>query len=121
MLAGKRPTIYGDGKQSRDFTHVDNAVHANLLAARRPQRLDGAIVNIACGMRISVNELASRMAKWLKREDLKPVFAAERSGDVKHSLADLGQAKKILGYEPIVDFAAGLEMTMEWYQQQGGL
>ena len=56
------------------------------------------------------------LAKWLKREDLKPVFAAERSGDVKHSLADLGQAKKILGYEPIVDFAAGLEMTMEWYR-----
>jgi UDP-glucose 4-epimerase len=121
MLAGKRPTIYGDGEQSRDFTYVDNVVHANLLAARRPQRLDGAIVNIACGMRISVNELAGRMAKWLKLEDIKPVHAPERSGDVKHSLADLGQAKKILGYEPVVDFAAGLEMTMEWYRQQGGL
>jgi nucleoside-diphosphate-sugar epimerase len=121
ILAGKRPTIFGDGEQSRDFTYVDNVVHANLLAARRPRRLDGAIVNIACGTRISVNELASRMAKLLKREDLKPVYAAERSGDVKHSLADLGRAKEILGYEPIVDFAAGLETTMEWYRRQGGL
>ena len=63
MLARKRPTIYGDGLQSRDFTYVDNVVQANLLAARRPGRLEGAIVNIACGMRTTVNELASRMAK----------------------------------------------------------
>jgi nucleoside-diphosphate-sugar epimerase len=115
-LAGKRPTIYGDGEQSRDFTYVDNVVHANLLAARRPQRLDGAILNIACGTRITINELANRMAKWLKREDLKPVYATERIGDVKHSLADLGRAREILGYEPIVDFAAGLDSTMEWYR-----
>jgi UDP-glucose 4-epimerase len=116
MLAGKRPTIFGDGEQSRDFTYVDNVVHANLLAAQRPRQLDGVIVNIACGMRITVNELASRMAKLLKREDLKPVYAAERSGDVKHSLADLGRAKQTLGYGPIVDFASGLEATMEWYR-----
>ena len=100
----------------RDFTYVDNVVHANLLAARQRQRLDGAVVNVACGMRITVTELANRMAKWLKREDLEPVYAAERSGDVKHSLADLGRAREILGYEPIVDFATGLDATMEWYR-----
>jgi nucleoside-diphosphate-sugar epimerase len=72
-------------------------------------------------MRITVNELASRMAKWLKREDLVPVYSAGRTGDVKHSLADLGRAREILGYEPIVDFAAGLDATMEWYQEQRGL
>jgi nucleoside-diphosphate-sugar epimerase len=117
MLAGRNPTIYGDGGQSRDFTYVDNAVHANLLAARHPRPLDGAIVNIACGVRITVNELAGRMAKWLKREDLKPVYAPERAGDVKHSLADLTRAREILGYNPIVDFVAGLEATMEWYRE----
>ena len=119
MLAGKRPTIYGDGEQSRDFTYVDNVVHANLLAARRTRRLDGAIINVACGTRITVNELANRMAKWLKRGDVKSAYAAARSGDVKHSLADLGRAREMLGYEPIVDFARGLEATMEWYREQG--
>jgi UDP-glucose 4-epimerase len=116
MLSGKRPTIYGDGEQSRDFTYVDNVVHANLLAAGCGERLGGQIVNVACGVRISVNELASRMGKWLGREDLKPVYAGERAGDVKHSLADLTRAKNLLGYEPIVDFATGLEETMKWYR-----
>jgi nucleoside-diphosphate-sugar epimerase len=121
LLAGKAPTIFGDGSQSRDFTYVDNAVHANLLAARHKTRLDGTILNIACGTRITVNELAVQMARWLKREDLKPVYASERSGDVKHSLADLTRAKQVLNYSPIVDFAPGLDATMQWYSQQAGL
>src|SRR5579872_402239 len=99
MLAGKRPTIFGDGEQSRDFTYVDNVVHANLLAAASLERLEGAVINVACGTRISVTELASRMAKWLGRNDLEPVYAAERAGDVKHSLADLGRAWEVLRYE----------------------
>jgi nucleoside-diphosphate-sugar epimerase len=118
MLAGTRPTVYGDGEQSRDFTYVDNAVQANLLAARRLKPLDGAIINIACGLRITVNELASRMAEWLKRDDLKPIHAPERAGDVKHSLANLGLARQMLEYEPITDFADGLAATMEWYRQE---
>jgi nucleoside-diphosphate-sugar epimerase len=116
MLAGKRPTIFGDGEQSRDFTFVDNAVHANLLGARAEGKLAGVAVNVACGVRISVNELASKMATWLKREDLKPVYEKERAGDVKHSLADLGRARGVLGYEPILDFGRGLEVTMQWYR-----
>lgn len=120
MLAGKRPSIFGDGEQLCDFTYVDNAVHANLLAARRPDRLDGAVINVACGVRISVNELAGRMAQWLKREDLKPIYAAERAGDVKHSQADVSLARRMLGYEPIVDFATGLDATMEWYRGAAG-
>jgi nucleoside-diphosphate-sugar epimerase len=114
LLAGKRPTIFGDGEQSRDFTYVDNAVHANLLAARKSERLDGAVINVACGIRVTINELASRMAKWLKREDLKPSYLGERAGDVKHSQADIGLARRVLGYEPIVDFATGLDATREW-------
>ena len=116
MFKGKRPTIFGDGEQSRDFTFVDNAVHANLLAARKKEPLDGAVINIACGIRITVNELADRMAKWLKRDDLKPIYAPERAGDVKHSLADLRRARELLEYQPIVDFATGLDATMKWYQ-----
>jgi nucleoside-diphosphate-sugar epimerase len=120
MLGGKRPTIFGDGEQSRDFTFVDNAVHANLLAARRTEYLNGVIVNIACGIRVTVNELAGKMAEWLKRADLKPIHAAERVGDVKHSLADLKRAGELLGYEPIVGFEAGLDVTMHWYRQTLG-
>jgi nucleoside-diphosphate-sugar epimerase len=117
MLSGKRPTIFGDGEQSRDFTFIDNAVHANLLAARRVEPLNGVIVNVACGIRITVNELAVKMTEWLKRTDLKPIYAAERAGDVKHSLADLKRAKELLRYEPIVDFTLGLDATMEWYRE----
>jgi nucleoside-diphosphate-sugar epimerase len=116
LLAGKRPTIFGDGEQSRDFTFVDNVVHANLLAAKSAQPIAGAVVNIACGNRISVNELAKQMAAWLKRPDLSPIHAPERAGDVKHSLADLSLAKQILGYSPIVDFSPGLDVTMQWYR-----
>jgi nucleoside-diphosphate-sugar epimerase len=117
MLNGKRPTIFGDGEQSRDFTFVDNAVHANLLAARRDGRLNGAVINIACGIRITVNALAEKMGRWLRRDDLKPTSAPERAGDVKHSLADLRRARELLGYEPIVDFATGLDLTMKWYRE----
>jgi UDP-glucose 4-epimerase len=116
MLAGKPPIIYGDGEQSRDFTYVDNVVHANLLAARRQRPFGGVAINIASGSRLTINELAGRMARWLGRDDLKPIHTPERAGDVKHSLADLRRAKEILGYEPIVDFAVGLDATMQWYR-----
>lgn len=116
LLAGKRPLIFGDGEQSRDFTYVDNVVHANLLAARSKNNLAGAVINVACGDRISVNELAAKMAALLGRSDLSPVYEPERAGDVKHSLADLRLARQLLGYEPIVAFDAGLESTVEWYR-----
>jgi nucleoside-diphosphate-sugar epimerase len=116
LLAGKAPAIHGDGEQSRDFTFVDNAIHANLLAARHAEPIGGTVINVACGSRITVNELARQMAAWLKRDDLKPTHGPERAGDVKHSLADLGRAKQILGYQPIVDFSRGLEVTMKWYK-----
>jgi nucleoside-diphosphate-sugar epimerase len=120
MLAGKQPRIFGDGEQSRDFTFVDNAVHANLLAAKRAEPLEGAVINVACGVRITVNELASQMAAWLKRADLTPIHLGERAGDVKHSQADVSVAKRLLGYDPVVDFATGLDATMEWYREALG-
>jgi len=116
LIPGNRPTIYGDGEQSRDFTFVHNAVHANLLAARCEQPIGGRVINVACGTRITVNELATQMAKMLGKPELTPIHADERAGDVKHSLADLTVARNLLGYAPIVDFEPGLEETVKWYE-----
>ncbi|MEO0966604.1 MAG: SDR family NAD(P)-dependent oxidoreductase [Planctomycetota bacterium] len=115
LLAGERPVIFGDGSQSRDFTFVDNAVHANLLAARAEGRVGGKVMNVACGQRIDVNELAERMAGNLGRPDLAAEHHAPRPGDVMHSLADLTAIRETIGYEPVVPFADGLAATMRWY------
>jgi nucleoside-diphosphate-sugar epimerase len=116
LLAGQQPIIFGDGLQSRDFTFVHNAVHANLLAARHEKPLEGAVINVGCGHQISVNQLAEVMAKSLGRPDLKSVHHPERAGDIKHSFADLSRARSILNYSPIVDFEPGLKETMAWYK-----
>lgn len=116
ILAGEPPTITGDGTATRDFTFVHNAVHANLLAARHPQRLNGEAFNIATGRSSTVRELAERMAALLGRPDLAPRFAPPRPGDVPHSRAEISLAAQRLGYRPIVDFEAGLKATAEWYR-----
>lgn len=111
------PTIYGDGEQSRDFTFVDNAVHANLLAASCPNPIQGDVMNVACGERVTVNELWSRMAAMWPDDGQEPRYEPVRAGDVKHSLADIQLAKDVIGYEPVVDFERGLEATVTWYRQ----
>lgn len=116
LLADERPLIFGDGLQSRDFTYVDNAVHANLLAAGHDGPIEGRVINVACGQRVDVNELAALMAKLMGKPQLTATHEPERAGDVKHSLADLGVATSVLGYEPIVDFQTGLGATVDWYQ-----
>jgi len=116
MLTGRRPVIYGDGEQSRDFTSVYNAVHANLLAARRAGAIAGDVINVGTGGRVSVNQLAVEVGRLLGRPDLKPVHEPERAGDLKHSFADLSRAKSVLGYQPIVSFEEGLGETLEWYR-----
>ena len=116
LLKGQHPLIFGDGEQSRDFTFVDNAVHANLLAARAKGRIDGRVCNVACGLRVTVNELAGQMATMLGKPELTAEHREERAGDVKHSLADLQRVKKVLGYEPVVGFEDGLEATVAWYR-----
>lgn len=117
ILGGQPPRITGDGSASRDFTFVHNAVHANLLAATRPERLNGEVINVAAGERRTVLELAHAMLKEFGREDLKPVFAPSRAGDVSHSLASLQRAEALIGYRPIVSFDAGLAATCDWYRQ----
>ncbi|MFW6335972.1 MAG: NAD-dependent epimerase/dehydratase family protein [Phycisphaeraceae bacterium] len=116
LRRGEAPTIFGDGEQSRDFVYIDNVVHANLLAARHPQPLGGAVFNVACGDRISVKHLAVQMAEAFDRSDLQPHFAEERAGDVKHSQADIAAIREALGYEPRVGFEDGLRATVAWYR-----
>jgi nucleoside-diphosphate-sugar epimerase len=118
LLKGVAPTIHGDGTASRDFTFVHNAVHANLLAARRERPFKGMTINVATGQRLTVKDLAVTMARLLGREDLQPKFGPPRPGDVMHSQADLTRAKAELGYEPIVSFEQGLGATLEWYRTQ---
>ena len=115
ILAGKPPTITGDGSASRDFTYVHNVVHANLLAASHDKPLNGEVVNVALGERRTILELAQAMLRFFNREDLSPVLAPRRPGDVEHSLADLSHARALIGYEPIVDFEQGLSATCAWY------
>jgi nucleoside-diphosphate-sugar epimerase len=116
LLGGRQPVIYGDGSQSRDFTFVANAIQANLLAASNDRPLRGEVINVGCGGKISVNELATAMAIALGRPDLKPVHQPPRAGDILHSFADLQRAGELLNYQPIVDFQPGLEQTLGWYK-----
>jgi UDP-glucose 4-epimerase len=118
LLRGQPPTIYGDGSASRDFTFVHNAVHANLLAARRAEPFRGCAINVATGQRLTVLQLATTMASLLGRDDLAPRFAPPRPGDVLHSQADLSRARALLGYQPVVSFEDGLRQTLEWYGSQ---
>lgn len=116
IIGGKQPLIYGDGEQSRDFTYIDNVVHANLLAARSESPINGEVINVGCGGQISVNALAVRVAALLRRPDLQAVHLPDRAGDLKHSYADLDRARAMLKFDPIVDFEAGLAVTLEWYR-----
>jgi nucleoside-diphosphate-sugar epimerase len=118
MLKGEQPTILGDGKQSRDFTYVDNAVDANLLACKAPgKEVAGCVFNVATGRRVDLNE-TFQILKKLTGYPGSVNYGPERAGDVKHSLADMSRATKHLGYTPKVDFEEGLRRTIDWYRNQ---
>ena len=114
LLHGEPPTIFGDGEQSRDFTYIENVVEANLLAAKA-SGVAGEVFNIACGERITINELACMLAEIIG-VNIEPEHTPPRSGDVLHSLADISKAKRLLGYEVKVSTPEGLEQTVEWYK-----
>ena len=116
MLAGEQPTIYGDGETSRDFTFIENAVRANLLAAEAPaEKVSGQVMNVATGMRTTLNEVVE-LLRPLTGYDGPVAYAPERAGDIKHSLADVSLAKERMGYAPVVDFGEGLRRTVRWYR-----
>jgi len=115
ILKDQPPTVYGDGEQSRDFTYVDNVVEANLLAARAKQT-KGEVVNIACGEAVTVNEIIDMINEILGK-NIKPIYAPPRPGDVRHSLADITVAEKLLGFKPKISFRQGLELAIDWYRE----
>ena len=117
MLAGKTPTIFGDGKTSRDFTYVANVVDGNILAASLPaEDVSGEVMNIACGRSIDLNDLVSSINRILGSQ-LTPRYAPERVGDIKHSCADISKAVTKLGYKPQVGFEEGMARTINWFRQ----
>ena len=118
MLRGEQPTIFGDGEQSRDFTYVDNAVDANLLACTAPAKeVAGRVFNIANGHRITLNQTVT-LLKQITGYSGPVHHGPERAGDIKHSLADVSLAAKHLGYRARVDFEDGLQRTVAWYREQ---
>jgi len=118
MLNGEQPIIFGDGAQSRDFTYIQNAVDANLLAMKAPAlQAAGQMFNVATGKRADLNQ-AFQLLKNVTGYRGEVKYAPARAGDVKHSLADLARAEKHLGYKPTVDFEEGLRRTVDWYRGQ---
>jgi nucleoside-diphosphate-sugar epimerase len=115
MREGRAPTIYGSGEQSRDFTHVDDVVAANLLAVQAPAAT-GGVFNIACGTHHSLNELVGSLNRLLDT-DIEPIHVSPRPGDIERSWADIGLAREALGYEPEVDFENGLRRTLAAYNE----
>src|SRR5215469_14658025 len=114
VLAGRRPVIFGDGRQSRDFTYVDNVVEANLRASEA-ESAAGKFFNVACGGRYTLLDLLSKIKETLG-SDIKPVHESPRPGDVRDSQASIEAAQAILGYKVSVDFDEGLRRTVEWYR-----
>jgi UDP-glucose 4-epimerase len=115
-LARQRPTVFGDGTQSRDFCYIDNVVEANLLAGDA-REASGKVFNVACGAATSLNDVVRLVGEALGVR-LEPQYETARVGDIKHSLADIGQARAILGYTAPVSFPEGLLRTIEWYKRQ---
>jgi nucleoside-diphosphate-sugar epimerase len=118
MMAGQTPTIFGDGLTSRDFTYIDNAVSANLLAAVAPSEVaTGQVFNIGTGNSHTLNEVYDTIAEQLGFIE-KPIYGAPRAGDIQHSLARIDKARKGIGYEPKAHFQEGLRKTVAWYLEE---
>lgn len=111
MPFGKRPTIYGDGEQTRDFCYIENAVQANLLAMECLTRLNGEVINIGYGQRTSLNDLV-RILNQLLGTELEPIYEPARAGDVRDSQADISKARQLLGYQPGIDVETGLRLLL---------
>lgn len=118
MLRGEQPIIFGDGLTSRDFTYIDNVVNANLLACKCPWPGHAEVINIGSGEKFTLNELVDRL-NTLLGTGLEPIYEAAKKGDVKHSLADISKAQRILGYSVGTSFDAGLQKLVRWIQTNG--
>ncbi|MDD6800734.1 MAG: NAD-dependent epimerase/dehydratase family protein, partial [Firmicutes bacterium] len=116
LLNGERPTINGDGKQSRDFTFVENVIEANLKACLAGKEASGEAFNIAYGGREYLIDIYYHLTKALGK-DTEPIFGPDRAGDIKHSNADISKARELLGYDPDYSFEDGIRLAIEWYKE----
>lgn len=115
LMENKQPTINGDGKQSRDFTYIDNAIEANLKACLAPSDAAGEVFNIAYGCREYLIDIYHYLTSALEKS-IDPLYGHDRAGDIKHSNADISKARRLLGYEPEWDFERGIKASIEWYR-----
>ncbi|MBI1284975.1 MAG: NAD-dependent epimerase/dehydratase family protein [Thiobacillus sp.] len=116
MLAGKAPTIYGDGEQSRDFTYIDNVVHGNLLALKAPG-VGGEMMNLATGGSVSLLQLVEKINRLLDTS-IEPIHAPPRPGDIRYSRANIAKITDLLDFAPVVDFDSGLARTIDWFKSR---
>jgi len=116
LMSGEVPTINGDGKQSRDFTYIDNVIEANLKACLAPSEAAGNAFNIAYGGREYLIDIYYELCKALELQ-VEPNFGPDRAGDIKHSNADISKARKLLGYDPDYDFEKGIKLAIDWYKE----
>ncbi len=114
LMAGEVPTINGDGRQSRDFTYIDNVIEANLRAALAPSEAAGEAFNIGAGGREYLIDVYNQLCDALGTK-VEPIFGPERKGDIRDSNADISKARKLLGYDPQIDFAKGIHLAIDWY------
>ncbi len=114
ILKGESPTVFGDGEQTRDWTYIDNVVHGNVLAMKA-EKTSGEAVNVACGGAVTVNAVIAAINTALGK-DVPIKYIQERPGDVRHSCADISLARKLLGYEPVIDFEEGLRRAIKYYK-----
>ena len=119
LLKGEQPTINGDGKQSRDFTYIENVIEANLKACQAGHEAAGQAYNIAYGGRECLIDIYHGLCDALGSE-VSPIFGPERLGDIKHSNADITKARELLGYEPLWSFERGINVALEWYKENLG-
>ena len=116
LMKGERPTINGDGKQSRDFTYIENVIEANLKSCLAPKEASGEAFNVAYGGREYLLDIYHSLTRALG-VDIEPIFGPDRKGDIKHSNADISKARRLLGYDPEYDFDRGLSEAIEWYKE----
>lgn len=116
LLHGERPTINGDGQQSRDFTYIENVIEANLKACLSPSSVAGEAFNIAYGGREYLNDIYKGLVEALG-VNIEPIYGPDRAGDIKHSNADISKAKELLGYDPEWSFERGIKAAIEWYRE----
>ncbi len=116
LMNGQVPTIHGDGKQSRDFTYIDNVIEANLKACLAPSHAAGEAFNIGAGGREYLIDVYHDLCRALGK-DVEPCFGPSRAGDIRDSNADISKARELLGYDPEYDFAKGINLAIDWYKE----